>query len=91
MEADFLVFYRIGPGCPLTIDDLDGPTFFSLATRTPAYSGVMSGRVAAQQQGAAPSSAPNRNSDQERELPSTRGVLLTSFGDLVDHVEVTDA
>lgn len=85
------MFYRIGLGCPLGLDDLAGPTFFSLAARTPAYGGVMAARVAQQQNGAPGRSAPRSGGTEPvREVPSTRGVLLTEFGDLVDHVQVSD-
>jgi hypothetical protein len=36
LEADFRVFYRIDD-----LSTLDGPTFLSLAFRTPHYSGAM--------------------------------------------------
>lgn len=48
----------------------------------------MAARIAAQQQTTTPSPASGQAGGPVRELPSTRGVLTTEFGDLVDHAEV---
>ncbi|GIH26075.1 hypothetical protein Aph01nite_43850 [Acrocarpospora phusangensis] len=48
----------------------------------------MAARIAEQQQTAAPSQPTAQAGDQVRELPSTRAVLLSEFGDLVEHVQV---
>lgn len=80
LVADFLVFYRIGLGCPLTIDDLDAPTFFRLAHRVPAYGGVMAARMAAQQQD---TTAPTYRGER-RVVPSTRAALVAELGDLIE-------
>jgi len=73
------VFYRIGLGCPLTIDDLHAPEFFALAHRVPAYGGVMAARMAAEQQGP---TAPTRG--ERRVVPSTRAALVAELGDLIE-------
>lgn len=84
LVADFLVFYRIGLnpglGCPLSIDDIDGPTFFALAHRVPAYGGVMAARMAEQQQGP---TAPTPQGER-RVVPSSRAALTAELGDLIE-------
>jgi len=77
LVADFLRFYRIGPGCPLQMEDLDGPTLFALAHRVSAYGGVMSARLADQQH------APASTGEVCR-LPSDRAVLAGELGDLFE-------
>ncbi|TQS30056.1 hypothetical protein [Microbispora sp. KK1-11] len=73
------MFYRIGLGCPLTIDDLHAPEFFALAHRVPAYGGVMAARMAAQQQGP---TAPTQG--ERREVPSDHAALAAELGDLIE-------
>ncbi len=41
LESDFSVFHRVDD-----IFEMDGPRFFRLAVRLPAYAGVMAARVA---------------------------------------------
>lgn len=74
------MFYRIGLGCPLTIDDLHAPEFFALAHRVPAYGGVMAARMAAQQQGP---TAPTYQGER-RVVPSSRAALTAELGDLIE-------
>jgi len=46
IESDLSVFHRVED-----IESLDGPRFFRLAHRLPAYGGVMAARVAESEQG----------------------------------------
>lgn len=52
LESDFSVFHRVGD-----IYDLDGPRFFRMAWRLPAYGGVMAARVLAADERTTPTPA----------------------------------
>jgi len=80
LRADFLAFYRIGPGCPLDLNDLDAPTFFALAHRAAAYGGVMTARMQ-QQDNQRPRPAADRD---VRQVSSTRESLTHELGDLIE-------
>ncbi|MGW2371658.1 hypothetical protein [Kitasatospora sp. NPDC001683] len=71
LASDFSVFHRVSD-----ITVLDGPTFFRLAWRMPAYEGVMRVRATAQQEdgdtGGMPQMAPGR---REEINPGTRTAL----------------
>lgn len=55
LESDFSAFHRVDD-----IYEMDGPRFFRLAVRLPAYDGVMRARLA------------NEREDEEPTRPSTR-------------------
>lgn len=75
LQADFLTFYGID-----LRDEVDGPTFFALAHRLPAYQGVMAARME-EERDEQPTPAP---AVQQRAAPRPAGdgvteVSLTAF------------
>lgn len=80
LDADFLAIY----GIDLNEQDIDGPRFFALAHRLPAYQGVIAARVEAErgeQRQEAPASGvqPTRQGPAPAAAEGVKEVNLTAF------------
>lgn len=83
MDADFLAIYRID----LESTVVGAKRFLSLASRTPAYEGVMAARLAAEQQADEPAPPqPGTSTDQPQEVSVDQMGLM--FPGLITRAEV---
>jgi hypothetical protein len=75
IASDMSVFHRIDDAMTL-----DGPTFFKLAWRLPAYTGVMQARAIAESESSSPqqpAAAPHTFQAGQRDInPGTRATLM---------------
>lgn len=75
VDADFLAVY----GIDLAVEELDGPRFFGLAHRLPAYQGVVAARVDAEKQETRPSGPQQEPVAPSQAADGVQEVSLTAF------------
>lgn len=79
-------------GCPYVEPDddgLDGPRFFKLAWRLPAYEGVIAARFAAEEKEGRRSSTAGRDGGEDvRRVGSSAGELKATFGNMIEFQKV---
>lgn len=90
MDADFLAIYGIDLRAA-TVDELDGPRFFSLARRTFAFKGVMQARARQEEEDTSqPVARPNTGPPQQVAGASNvveLAAFKAAFPGLVSHTE----